>query len=123
MHRVHTAIMRYPFGIPLLLLAILIIGVAGIFTLTVHRGTPAIAFEGRYEVQCTNSSLIVSVHSLERQRVMLSNLTVLENNATCSSTVPYFIVNTQGTISCRGNFSGGGIYTLSFDNRVIKVRC
>ena len=115
--------MRYPFGIPLLLLAILMIGAAAIFMLTTHGGAPAIAFEGRQEVQCSGNGLVVTVHSFERQKISLGNITVLENNAVCTSNVPYLILNTQAVITCPGNFSAGNPYTLSFDSRILRVRC
>ncbi len=115
--------MQYAFAVPLAILAILAVGMALVFAVVVPKAPAAVAFEGSYHAICFPAKMVVTAHSLEKQKIRLGNITLLEAGAPCSSNVPYLIVGTTAVITCRGKYAPGEPYTLSFDSRVMRVKC
>ncbi len=82
-----------------------------------------IPMNAKHTTFCTDTQLIVSIHSFEQQRIIMNNITIENNNAECDSNVPYLILNTKSAIICFGEFEKGELYTLVFGEKGVRVRC
>jgi len=87
------------------------------------RGPAFTALDGTYSAKCTGGVMAVAVHSLDRQHIPLTNITVLETGTACTSPVDYLMINTHTTVTCPGRFIPGEAYTVVFGTKAIRVRC
>lgn len=107
----------------LVLPVILVAAIALIFYFALPASSVPEDLRVEFSSSCSGQSLTLSVQSLEVAHIPAVNITVLENGAPCVSSVPYYIVNTQGRISCVGSFERGKVYTVLIGGRALRVRC
>ncbi|MFC2174244.1 hypothetical protein ACFLQ2_00030 [archaeon] len=101
---------------------VLLAGGATALFMSLSSQTDVDYVEATYKAVCTNSSLVVSIHSLERQRIFIGNITVAGENVTCHSGNNYLIANRNQIITCWGSFEKGE-HQLLFNKNALNVTC